>query len=146
MQALIWKESFNTGIDEIDSEHQTLLQCLNECSTLSPLTVSDTTVQDLINILMLYVASHFRTEEAFMKSINFPDLELQIQQHRLLSEQVEQIGKAFASGEKQLVTSLAALLRDWFVRHILEEDKRIGTFMASAQFHQSQGEETEPAQ
>ncbi len=131
MDQFVWKEIFSIGIDEIDSQHKTLLKCLNECLQKTELTGDEADIHDLLTQLKTYVVIHFQTEEKLMKSVNYPEFEWHRKQHRLLTEQAEQLEKEVHSGKKHVIASLTALLRDWYIQHILEHDKRIGAYVLS---------------
>jgi hemerythrin-like metal-binding protein len=134
MDKFLWKESLGTGIDEIDSQNRTLLKCLNECTkkTAFPADVKDfVSLYVLLNELTTHADAHFKSEEELMRSVNYPELELHQQQHRLFVEQVEQLRRAVNSGEKPVIAYLAAFLGDWYIRHILVHDRQIGVHMLS---------------
>lgn len=131
MDQFIWKENFNIGVDEADFQHQTLLKCLNECIEKAPLTDEDFDIHGLLDELKTYMDTHFKFEEELMRSVNYPELELQRKQHRLLTAQVEQMEREVNSGKRHVIVNLAALLKDWFMQHILEDDKRIGAYLIS---------------
>lgn len=131
MDEFVWKESFSIGIEEIDLQHQTLLKCLNECINKAPATLEDGVVLALLDEIRMYADTHFKAEENLMRSVSYPELEEQQQQHNFFVEQLAQMERAVNSGDKHVISSLAAFLRDWFVQHILEQDKRIGVYMLS---------------
>ena len=132
MENHLWKEIYGIGIEEVDSQHQALLKCLNECvqETAFPQGVkNDVDMYILLNEVNTHADTHFKTEEKLMQSVNYPDFEMHQHQHRLFKEQVEQLVRAVSSGEKPVIAYLAAFLRNWYMRHILVHDKRIEAYM-----------------
>jgi len=127
MDQFIWKDSFGIGVDEIDNQHKTLLKHLNQC--LQRGETAD--INPLLKDLRIYVDTHFATEEKLMRSINFPDFDLHQKQHQLLTEEVAKLEREMASGGKNIKNSMLSLLIEWYVRHILEYDKRIGAYVQS---------------
>lgn len=141
MAEFVWKEIFNIGVDEIDSQHQSLLTLLNKCideaqvvnqkPVLGEDDVSD--IHTLINELEAYANNHFKAEEKLMGSVNYPELKQQLERHKFLREQVEQLKKEVNNLNKGAINSMVGLLRDWYVQHIMDEDKRIGDYIRSIQ-------------
>ena len=139
MTEFIWKESFSIGIDEIDKQHQELLKMLNRCikesekgKEKSKLAGDDfNAINEIINELSAYTDTHFKTEEQLMHSVNYPELKQQQDKHRMLTGQVIQLKENVSNKEMSAVNSITALLRDWFIEHIMDEDKRIGAYIRS---------------
>lgn len=132
MDKNLCEKSLRTGIDEVDSQHQTLLEYLNDCmqKTAFSKDVKDVVyIYVLLNKLTTCADTHFKSEEGLMQSINYPEFERHQQQHDLFKEQVARLERAVSSGEKPVIAYLAAFLRDWYIKHILEHDKRIGVYM-----------------
>ena len=74
-------------IEEIDNEHRRLFQMINEAIDLAAHTEDVTTIADsLLPRLKEYAATHFAHEEAYMESINDPELPLQVRNIRLLQK------------------------------------------------------------
>ena len=124
MDYFVWKDSFNIGIEEIDRQHRTFLEYLNDCYVL----VSggrhadiDTAVFDR---LKAYAATHFRYEEDMMRLMEHPELEQQKLQHKYFESQIEELETALSAGNEMRPDSILVFLRDWFLTHILEQDKK----------------------
>jgi hemerythrin len=127
MDQFIWKDSFGIGVDEIDNEHKTLLKHLNEC--LQKGEAAD--IKPLLKELRTYVDTHFATEEKLMRLVNYPDFDLHLKQHHLLTEEVAKLERELAGKGKNIRNSMLTLLIDWYIQHILEYDKRIGAYVLS---------------
>ena len=127
MDQFVWKDTFGIGVDEIDNQHKTLLKLLNEC--LQRGETAD--IIPLLKNLRIYVDTHFTTEEKLMRSINYPDFDLHQKQHHLLTAEVAKLEREVASGKINIKNSMISLLIEWYIRHILEYDKRIGAYVQS---------------
>jgi hemerythrin len=129
MDHFVWKDSFNIGIGEIDEQHKLFLEYVNECYSSScrdsQRQVTDATIYDL----KVYAATHFRFEEGLMKEKGYPAQEEHIKQHLYFESQVTELENANARGSNRTVESLLVFLRDWFLKHILEHDKKIAAFL-----------------
>jgi len=75
MPLATWHERYATGIPMIDDQHKELFRAINELhdsfQEARPLEV----IRPLMNFLLTYTISHFRTEESFMQEQGYPDLQ-----------------------------------------------------------------------
>jgi hemerythrin-like metal-binding protein len=129
MDQFVWKENFNIGIAEIDRQHQMLLNFLNECIQKVSLADDNFDFHALLGELQTYTDRHFKTEEELMQSVNYPEFDLHRKKHRLLVEQIDKMKKEDNTGKRHAIVNLTALLKDWFMQHILEEDQRIEVYL-----------------
>lgn len=117
------------GISEIDNEHAHLFELLNK--TDAALHAEDADVaaitSRLLNELYDYAMEHFAHEEAYMRSIDDPELNRQMAEHEAFREKVTSVMNA---GELTLETAqdLLSFLAKWLYRHILGSDILIGLF------------------
>ena len=117
------------GIPEIDNEHAHLFELLNK--TDAALHVEDADVAAitarLLNELYEYAITHFAHEEAYMVSIDDPELNRQSAEHEAFRNKV---ASAMNAGELTLETAqdLLTFLAKWLYRHILGSDILIGKF------------------
>jgi hemerythrin-like metal-binding protein len=130
MDNFVWKDGFATGIQEIDQQHQLFLDYLNECYNAAcsdkRAKVTDATIYDL----KAYANTHFRFEEALMLSKRYQDLWNHAQQHEYFEMKVAELEKLQAEGKYSAVTDLGRFLREWFLGHIPEHDKKLTTFLS----------------
>ena len=117
------------GIPEIDSEHEHLFNLLNK--TDAALHAADADVSAitgrLLNELYEYAINHFAHEEAYMLSIDDPELNRQVAEHEAFRDKVT---SAMAAKDLTLATAMDLLtfLAKWLYRHILGSDILIGKF------------------
>lgn len=139
MAEFVWKKQFNIGVEEIDTQHQALVKLVNEfiekakaVKTKAVLSGEDfITVSSLMSELKAYTETHFRAEELLMKSVKYPELKDHQRIHNSLREHVEEMEQKVNSMDKNALNKMIIILRDWYVEHIMEEDKRIGAFILS---------------
>ncbi len=123
MAAFVWKDGFNTGIEEIDRQHRLFLEYLNQCNEYALSHNKEKVIPELILKMKDYALMHFEFEETLMKSVNFAGFAQHEAQHEYFDAQVAELEKAIKNGVNEKAVSLAAFMRDWLVSHILEEDK-----------------------
>ncbi|MBR5566052.1 MAG: hemerythrin family protein [Roseburia sp.] len=121
------------GIPEIDSEHEHLFNLLNKTDEALHAVDADISAITgrLLNELYEYAINHFAHEEAYMLSIDDPELNRQIAEHEAFRDKVT---SAMAASDFTLDTALDLLtfLAKWLYRHILGSDILIGKFKKDA--------------
>lgn len=117
------------NIKEIDDEHRRLFQMLNEAIEMNNSLPDITKVSDsLIANLKDYAATHFAHEEAYMESINDPELPLQKKEHAAFAAKVNDFKLDTSSQEasKASFNDFLNYLVRWLYKHILSSDMMIG--------------------
>lgn len=117
------------GIKEIDDEHARLFKMVNDAIAMSNELDDITPVaNNLIANLKDYVATHFAHEEAYMESINDPELALQKKEHAAFTKKVNefQLDNSSKEAAKASFNDCISYLVRWLYRHILSNDMMIG--------------------
>ena len=74
-----WKSSYSVGHIVLDRQHQQLFRLCKQASECAAGNSGDFTV--VLNDLVRFAIAHFDTEEAFLKSCNYAELEAQENDH-----------------------------------------------------------------
>ena len=117
------------NIKEIDDEHSKLFQMINEAVDMNNKLDDITGVsKSLIANLKEYAATHFAHEEAYMESINDPELPLQKKEHAIFTARVNEFSLDDSSPEvaKKSFGEFLGFLVKWLYHHILSSDMMIG--------------------
>ena len=81
-----------TGIESIDKAHEQLFKIINEAQALLEEQAVDVkTVKSIVAHLVDYAAEHFAHEEAYMESINDPELMRQKKEHADFANKVKSV-------------------------------------------------------
>jgi len=129
-------DSMLTGVSQIDSQHQVLINILNEMAAevTSP---SDARRFDRVTRdLLAYVITHFEAEEQLIRESGYaiadPDgARAHIGQHRGFADRVLALRARAADGDAASQADLLAFLRDWLFHHIATTDQNLGRFVGS---------------
>jgi len=124
MGFFIWKDDFNVGNGQIDLQHRSFLEALNEYYEVTFGGKTDVVDTDLIEKLEAYAATHFRFEEELMQSVGYKEIERHCQQHRYFESLVSDLESAHLQGKTENLDSAVSFLRDWFLNHILDQDRK----------------------
>ena len=116
-------------IEKIDEEHKKLFQLINEASELANKTDSVLSLAlKVIDELKDYANTHFANEEAYMESINDPELPLQKKEHAAFKTKINEfkIDDSSDAAAKESLNELIKYLVRWLYHHILSSDMMIG--------------------
>ncbi|MGC8501333.1 MAG: bacteriohemerythrin [Leptospirillia bacterium] len=126
-RVFFWNENFATGFEEIDRQHQGLVELVNRLPALSAGSSGALTLTEVLSELRSYVAVHFSTEERFWEGLPHegplaPLLFSHEEEHREFAKKVADMGRSTEPGE---VGEIVHFLTHWLARHILESDRRM---------------------
>ncbi len=122
-------EDYLTGIPEIDKEHKQLFVLLEQADE-QVRNGADirTTGMQLLNGLKDYAATHFAHEEAYMESIDDPELPRQRVAHKAFIDRLEHTNFVGMPDDtmRDAVIDLLNYMSHWLMHHILGSDTLIG--------------------
>lgn len=123
-----WLESYRIGDAAVDAMQEKLFALTNTFLASDDLTV----LRPVIVSLCKQARAQFELEEALMRRTNYPDLEAHVAQHQTLLDRL--IGRSMDVGKGYMnKPAIAALMQDWALRHVPEDDAKLGQFLASRQ-------------
>ena len=129
MKTIAWNKRYELGVDFIDKEHKQLFATLNELLTLSENEDKREWVcKEGIKFLKNHTIEHFQHEEAYMKSIDYSELEVHKRLHDdfqnntllALEDELEETNYSEESMRHFLGVSIG-----WLVAHTQTEDLAI---------------------
>jgi hemerythrin-like metal-binding protein len=127
-----------TGIAAIDNQHAHYYKLINDFVFLSKnrhIEKADATkfFADVVE----YTVEHFDSEEFFMRSIDYPDIEDHIEQHDIFRNEIEKL-----SAELENVTNIckfaekfADVVETWFSAHIIMSDMKLAEYCTKNNIH-----------
>ena len=129
-QNIKWKSEYNIGDFKIDSEHQKLFLIAQKTLSLVESKDSQEELKKLIVELFTYVAEQFSHEQEYMKEVNYPEIAHHITLHKTIISTLKNLIDKFNSLEtKQIKEHLFNFINDYFVNHIILEDRKIKLFI-----------------
>jgi hemerythrin-like metal-binding protein len=131
---IIWNDSYLTGIDRIDEQHQVLVSTLNEANARLANVVTRDLLEEITRNLLSYALYHFETEEALMQEYDYFGLdavseEKHRSEHRSFSQQVVTLREELRDGHLVTREALLTFLNNWLINHILHTDKHLADFL-----------------
>lgn len=124
-----WKDSYATGIVKIDSQHQKLVDYLNELYDAMKAGKGKDALNDVFKGLLAYTKTHFAAEEGLMKLYRYPDYEAHKDVHDKLAAHVQHLYQQFQAGTITSPIQITNFLKDWLGKHILGTDQKYAPFL-----------------
>lgn len=132
---IVWSNEYSIGLDEIDEQHQTLIQIINDFEKAIfhknvPL------IQTALNATETYTIQHFSVEEVLMGIFNYPKINEHKQQHsiflNIIVKRKKELNKLDATKDLTLILEMAGstknMLGQWLLNHIKVSDKEYTAF------------------
>lgn len=123
-----WSDEYSIDNPEIDEQHKKLFELASAVEAISDRSVSKKRIKDLLTEFFHYMRDHFRAEEEYMQSINFPELEPHKRIHKdIIQSMVHLISTIKTTND--LKERLYLISKRWLLEHILFEDMKILEFV-----------------
>jgi len=131
--AIKWTPSLSVGVDFIDEQHKGLFEKASELFEAGQKGKGRDYLLQMFDFLDEYTKTHFRDEEKYMESINYPELDAQKKAHAYFEEELSRLRKDFTESGGNLVLMVKAnkMIVDWLTKHISSMDKKIGEYAAA---------------
>lgn len=131
---IVWSSDYETGIEEIDEQHQILVNTINEADEKLENDASLEALESITKDLLSYALYHFETEEEMMqeydyKSYSIEEHDAHMKQHRDFSAQVVAVRESIKAGNPMPKDKLIAFLTNWLINHINKTDKKLSAFL-----------------
>ncbi len=127
-QLFTWSSALSVGIETIDNQHKRLIDLINRLYGAVLNNRSRQVLGEILDELVEYTASHFRTEEELFERYGYAEEQQHKAIHEGLVRQVLEYQKKFKSGAG-LDMTLLEFLKGWLVDHIMQTDKRYSGFL-----------------
>lgn len=129
MTLLQWRDDFRIGIDEVDYEHQRLIELINSAHARLGEGAAGGGLDLLLGEIYAVVSSHFALEEKQMRARSYPALVEHKEDHEALLDDLLEIMDRVVRGRTADEPALATRLSDWFGVHFRTHDLRLHRFL-----------------
>lgn len=128
MAEVAWSEKLCVGIQQVDDEHQMLVQVLNQLDEAMRTGKGTKVMSEILAQLIMYTQDHFISEEKLMAECDYPKIKLHQSQHRQLVEKVVKLQQKFENSGKRITKEMMEFLTYWLTNHILQDDKTFAAY------------------
>lgn len=129
---LIWKDSFCSGNQLIDVQHQSLFSLANELLDAILSAHSSTEISALITRLLNDVSQHFHDEEIILEQAGFPGLNQHVTEHTKLLEKGLKLSQEFKTSTLTAGNVFQFLANEVVMLHLLGADRDYFPFINGA--------------
>ncbi|NLY70814.1 MAG: hemerythrin family protein [Clostridiales bacterium] len=131
---MLWKDNYELGVPVIDAQHKELFRRVESFLQALRSEVSwDEKIPKIngtLEFMKGYVVEHFRDEEEYQKSINYPGYGFHKQIHDGMVNYVQEVSKQYEQSEsnERLMQEFGGRLLAWLINHVAAEDQRIADY------------------
>lgn len=119
-----WRQEWNCGNDEIDEQHDKILQIANDLITKIYAGASHNECMDMIKLFLEYAVNHFATEERILMEIEYDGLIAHIKKHEYLTNKAIYLKECYEKKELQPSAFLSFIIDEVVVEHLTKEDTK----------------------
>lgn len=124
MSALVWTKSFEVGVPTIDTQHQKLIELINQLD-LGASTGSAEEIRKATLGVLDYARVHFAYEEGRMEACGYAGRAEHLKLHTEFMKQAMDSYRKLLAGDGTVARPLAEYLRNWLLTHIVTEDRKV---------------------
>ena len=125
MALVEWKDEFRTGVDEVDFEHQALVDLINDSYEEARRSGSSDALIDFLGEIYEKISAHFALEEKVMLTRHYSAYTEHKEDHEALLDSILEIMDSFVDVEDFDDVSFGESLKNWFVRHFSTHDSQL---------------------
>lgn len=125
---LQWTAGLSVSNDRIDKEHQRWIELFNNFYNGIAEGSPKEKLEELILGMLDYTKYHFKSEEEYMLSVNYPGFAGHQESHKAFIKKVEEFHQKTTSGKLILSLEVTNFLKNWLIDHIKGSDLQYAHF------------------
>ena len=126
MTLIKWRSEFETGIADVDHEHQELVELINQLHEQMGSDTEPCNISAFLGEVFARISAHFALEESIMRKHQYDQYQEHKTDHEKLLDDIRDIMDDFEAGKYAAYDeALAAAVHDWFVDHFKTKDARL---------------------
>lgn len=124
MILLQWSKNLETGIELIDTQHQSLFRALNTYHIKCEFNQRKEGALELVSFLENFMESHFQAEEAFQRNANYPRADSHASKHDIIKIQFKKIQTTLIESDysEEALDQFDAYGLEYLMDHIKQAD------------------------
>ena len=126
MKPIEWRDSFATGIVQVDHEHQELIAWINSLLTaIDAPDRSDVLITEILGEVHARIAGHFALEEQTMRDVGYDQYLEHKGDHEVLLDDIRDLMDDAWDNPSFDQDAFGLRLSDWFGQHFRTKDARL---------------------
>lgn len=130
MALLVWDDSYSVKVASLDTQHKKLLAAYNQLAEAMLNGKGKEVIRAVLYSLNEYIADHFSYEERLMRHHSYLDETGHRKEHDYFQGRIQEFEESLRQGDPFVSPHVIYFLRDWLVKHIKDNDRRLGEFLA----------------
>ncbi len=115
----------------MDMQHKKLIELINELYKELRKEESSKSVEDILAEMTTYAEKHLQEEESILETHDYPDYANHIAMHQSYRDKLTALIVESKNDHESAINNTYAFLRQWWMGHIVAEDKKYGEFLKS---------------
>ena len=132
MAVVTWSDDYSVDIQEIDEQHKSLFNAINELDAALSAKEDEAVIAQVLEDLVTYTMTHFAVEECLMRIFGYENYDEHKSIHDDIRIKVRGYHIRFKNGDKRMGMELLMFLKDWIGQHIKEEDTKYAPLLQKA--------------
>lgn len=127
-EGIIWSDAFSIGNDQIDKDHQQIIEILNKLIELDQKKINHKKFAEILWMMNEYSIHHFKKEEDYMLKLNYPKIKEHKVQHAHYINEVSKYSNEFSNSNPPDINEIIGFLETWWLNHIQITDAEYENF------------------
>ena len=132
MKELIWDKALSVEVDEIDADHQRLVELFNILGRAVDDGDTANYIKAVLDELISCTVWHFKHEERLMLRYAYDGFQEHKAEHNELIESALELQRKILQQGTQVSDEDIQFLEHWLTGHILASDMKLGAFLVAA--------------
>jgi len=129
---IVWGDVLSVAVDEIDEDHQKLVNTFNILNHAVAEGESSDYLAAVLKELINCTAWHFSHEERLMLKYGYDGIEEHKAEHQELIESAKKLQQEILQAKKPVSDKDIGFLEHWLTEHILTADMKLGSYLCQA--------------
>ena len=131
MEPFFWKQTYETGLKQIDRDHHTILELANTLYNAMQSDAGRAAVLQSCQKIVDFTEEHFAREEKYMEACGYSRIEEHKLEHARLKDEARRLLLRLELDSPGSATGIYHVLREMFIEHIPACDQPFGMFYLS---------------
>ncbi len=119
-----WSDKYSVNVAIIDKEHKDFIDIVNRVTVAKEHDYRQSEIKGFLCELVKFAKEHFKTEETYMTTFQYPDYLLHYNEHLNFSLHMIIYNNQVINGEYKILDELDKYLQEWVAYHIQITDKK----------------------
>ncbi len=125
-----FEPKYKTGVLWQDLQHKELINLFKKLSDQDLMSSDPGLYTYTVGFLVMYASQHLSLEEGYMEHYNYPDYDHHKKIHKEFINKIKDFRNKYKIYSPEAASTLLENIRSWIFNHIIENDKKLGEFIA----------------